>query len=97
MVECLLAAAGASDDEPTAHALMYDVGRNIAQLLPEHCLLLLDGLARNGSPWLDTLLGLIDERLESPMVADWLAGDPELAGRLAQARARCVHPRTTSG
>ena len=73
---------------PAADELLYDAARYIALLLPEHCLRLLDGLARNRSPRLHALLGLIDERLESPTVADWLGGDSELAVRLTQARAR---------
>jgi hypothetical protein len=98
IVECLLAAAVATDDDPTADELLYDAARNIAALLPEHCLRLLDRLARSRSPRLHALLGPIDERLESPVVADWLDGDPELAGRLvdARARVRCVYAPTTS-
>jgi hypothetical protein len=97
MVECLLAAATASDDDATADELLYDAARYIARLLPEDCLRLLNGLARNRPPRLHELLGPIDERLDSPIVADWLDGDPGLAGRLAQARARCVCRPTTSG
>lgn len=79
VVECLLAAAAATDDDPTADGLLYDAARYIAMLLPEHCLHLLDGLARNRSPRLHALLGPIDDRLESPTLADWLDGDPQLA------------------